>query len=124
MTRLLDRLDSKKAKDLKVLGGFISIYCKENHRTEDKRAFTFSDARLKRAIGGKEIMLCQDCGRLFNHGIIKLLLCSYDPKPMCKKCETRCYAPGYRTKIREVMKFSGMYLIKNGRLDLMWHYLF
>ena len=40
------------------------------------------------------------------------------PKPMCKKCVTHCYAPGYREKVRQVMRFSGMYLVKHGRLDL------
>ena len=45
-------------------------------------------------------------------------------KPMCKKCSTHCYAPSYQEKIREVMKFSGLYLIRHGRLDLLAHYLF
>ena len=44
--------------------------------------------------------------------------------PMCKKCETHCYAPGYRERIREVMRFSGLYMVKHGRLDLMFHYFF
>ena len=70
-----------------------------------------------------DLLLCEDCRKLLNHGIAKLLLCPYDPKPMCKKCETHCYAPGYREKVREVMKFSGMYLIKHGRVDLMVHYM-
>ena len=45
-----------------------------------------------------------------------------DPKPMCKKCETQCYHGEYRAKIREVMKFSGMHLIKHGRVDMLYHY--
>jgi hypothetical protein len=49
--------------------------------------------------------------------------CPHDPKPMCKKCVTQCYHGEYKTKIREVMKFSGMYLVKHGRLDLLYHYL-
>ena len=51
------------------------------------------------------------------------LKCSHDPKPMCKKCETQCYHGEYKAKIREVMKFSGMYLVKHGRLDMLYHYL-
>ena len=86
--------------------------------------FPIKDDRLRQALGEKELVLCQDCTKLLNHGTAKLLLCPYDPKPMCKKCETHSYAPGYREKIRQVMKFSGWYLMKHGRLDLMVHYLF
>jgi len=124
MPKIYDRLDDKKSKDLMVLGDFISIFCRENHRTATRTPFIIKDERLLKVWGDKDLALCDDCGKLLNHGIAKLLLCSYDPKPMCKKCETHCYAPGYRERIREVMKFSGLYLVKHGRLDLMAHYLF
>ncbi len=109
-------------KDIKVLAGFVSIYCRENHRQAKKEPFPIKNERLRQVLGKKEIELCQNCSRLLQHGIARLLLCPYDPKPMCKKCTTHCYAPGYREKMREVMRFSGMYLIKHGRLDLMIHY--
>lgn len=107
-----------------MLSDFIAVFCREKHQAESREAFPIKDERLRQAIGDKEMMLCPDCTRLFSHGTAKLLLCPYDPKPMCKKCETHCYAPGYREKIREVMKFSGMYLMKHGRMDLMLHYFF
>lgn len=124
MSKIFNSLDKKKAKDIGVLSDFISIFCRENHRTEDRESFRIRDARLQDTLGDKDLVLCQDCRKLLDHSIAKLLLCPYDPKPMCKKCETHCYAPGYREKIREVMKFSGLYLIKHGRLDIMAHYLF
>ncbi len=124
MPKIFDRLDSKKVKDIRVLRDFISVFCRENHRAEAKDTFLIKDDRLRNSLGDKDVALCQDCGKLLSHGIAKLLLCPYDPKPMCKKCQTHCYAPGYRERIREVMKFSGLYLIKHGRLDLMVHYLF
>ena len=124
MPKIFERLDGKKAKDLKVLADFISIFCRENHRAEVKDTFPIKDIRLRHCLGDKDLVLCRDCGKLLNHGIAKLLICPYDPKPMCKKCETHCYAPGYREKIRKIMRFSGLYLIKHGRLDLMVHYLF
>jgi len=104
------------------LRDFISIYCRENHRNSDRGIIRLKDDRVRQALGNKDVMLCGECGRLFLHSTTKLLMCPYDPKPMCKKCETHCYAPGYREKIREIMKFSGMYMIKHGRLDLMLHY--
>lgn len=124
MSKIFNSLDKKKAKDIGVLSDFISIFCREKHRTEDRESFRIRDARLQDTLGDKDLVLCQDCRKLLDHSIAKLLLCPYDPKPMCKKCETHCYAPGYREKIREVMKFSGLYLIKHGRLDIMAHYLF
>ncbi len=124
MPRIFERLNDKKARDLRVLGDFISIFCRENHRAEAKGPFPIKDDRLRQSLGGKDLVLCQDCRKLLEHGIAKLLLCPYDPKPMCKKCETHCYAPGYREKMRQVMRFSGKYMIKHGRLDLIVHYLF
>jgi hypothetical protein len=123
MPKIYERLDSKKAKDIRILGNFISVFCREKHRAEAKDTFPMRDAKLWQSLGEKDLILCQECCKLLNHGIAKLLLCPYDPKPMCKKCETHCYAPGCRERIREVMKFSGRYLIRHGRIDLMLHYL-
>lgn len=116
--------NDKKTKDLRILGSFVAIYCRENHKTADLQAFLFKDEKLRQAVSDKKLVLCPDCGKLLNHGMVKLMLCPYDPKPMCKKCPTHCYAPGYREKMREVMRFSGTHLIKHGRLDLLFHYLF
>ncbi len=122
MPRLSDRLTAKKEKDLRVLSDFVTIYCRENHPGVPKGAFSIRDEAIQEAFGGREISLCKDCQRLLGHGVTKLLQCEYDPKPMCKKCPTHCYAPGYRERMREVMKFSGLYLVKHGRIDLMLHY--
>ncbi len=124
MPKIFERLDGKKVKDIRVLRDFVSIFCRENHKAAAKDTLPIKDAGLRRSLGGKKLVLCQDCRKLLSHGIAKLLLCPYDPKPMCKKCPTHCYAPGYREKMREVMRFSGLHLIKHGRLDLMVHYLF
>ena len=122
--KIFEKLDQKKSRDIKVLANFVAIFCRENHRAEAKDIFRAADDRLVAVLGNKNLLLCEDCRKLLNHGIVKLLLCPYDPKPMCKKCPAHCYAPGYREKVREVMKFSGLYLVKHGRLDLMVHYLF
>lgn len=124
MAKIFERLDETKSKDLRVLADFITIFCRENHADKPRSSFPVKDAKLRKALGDKEFILCLDCSKLLSHGTAKLLLCPYDPKPMCKKCEAPCYAPGYREKIREIMKFSGIYLIKHGRLDLLVHYMF
>ena len=121
---MYERLDGKRSKDLRVLAHFVAVYCREHHGGEEKVPFPMGDLRLRDALGDKELALCADCTRLLQHGTAKLLLCPYDPKPKCKDCETQCYAPGYRERVREVMRFSGVYLVRRGRLDLLAHYLF
>ena len=121
MPTLFDRLTPKNRKDLRVLGSFINVYCRENHKEPAKQAFYIVDEDLQTRLRG--LNLCSDCSRLLEHGIAKLSLCLYDPRPSCRKGKTLCYAPGYREKVRTVMRFSGTYLIKHGRLDLLLHYL-
>jgi hypothetical protein len=52
------------------------------------------------------------------------LRCPLEEKPACKHCQVHCFKPGHREKVREIMRFSGQYLIWRGRLDLLWHYFF
>jgi hypothetical protein len=124
MPSIYDRSNDKKEKDIIVLANFVQIFCQGNHDHMDKQIFATKDDKLNEILGKKNIELCQDCDKLLNHGITKLMLCPYDPKPRCKTCPTHCYAPGYREKVRQVMRFSGMYSIKHGRLDLIRYYWF
>ena len=68
-------------------------------------------------------MLCPECQKLLRYGLTMRLKCPHDPKPMCKKCTTQCYKGEYKSRIREIMKFSGVYLLRHGRLDMLYHYL-
>jgi len=112
---------SKKEKvDIRMLMKFVGLFCREHHRGE-KIPFSSKLLDLKE-ITKKEILLCPDCSRLLAYGLTMRLKCPRDPKPMCKRCETQCYHGEYKAKIREVMKFSGMYLVKHGRLDMLYHY--
>lgn len=118
---MMKEMSEKEVNDIRVLVKFIEVYCKENHQ-EEKNSFNFKLFDIKK-IEKKDIFLCKACARLLAYGLTMRLRCPHDPKPMCKKCETQCYKGEYKSKIREVMKFSGMYLIKHGRLDLLYHYL-
>jgi len=115
-----EELPKTEKDDIRTLMKFVGIYCRENHDA-DKSPFSFKLFDIK-DIEGKEILLCPDCTRLLTYGLTMRLKCPHDPKPMCKKCETQCYHGEYKSKIREVMKFSGMYLVKHGRIDLLYHY--
>jgi hypothetical protein len=114
-------ISEKEKADIRTLMKFVAIFCREHHKAE-RAPFSFRNFDIKK-IEKKEIFVCPACARLLTYGLTMRLKCSHDPKPMCKKCETQCYHGDYKAKIREVMKFSGMYLVKHGRVDMLYHYL-
>lgn len=116
------KLSEKEKKDIQVLIRFVHIFCREEHGEHEKTPFSVSFEEVAPLID-EGIALCQSCSDLLTYGIRKRVQCPHDPKPMCKKCETPCYSGSYKEGIREVMRFSGPYLIKRGRLDLLFHYL-
>jgi hypothetical protein len=120
MVKQLEVSDKEKS-DIRTLIKFVGIFCRENHDGE-KTGFSFKPFDI-REVEKKEITLCPDCTRLLTYGLTMRLKCPHDPKPMCKKCEKQCYRGEYREKIRQVMKFSGIYLVKHGRVDMLYHYL-
>jgi hypothetical protein len=114
-------VDEKIRKDVEVLAEFIHIYCADRHpNAVTSRAE--SGGAVGRYLAPVEFSYCTDCLKLLLHAASKRVLCPHDPKPACKKCETHCYGPGYREKIQEVMRYSGMRLIKKGRFDLIKKY--
>ena len=119
MTKKVE-ISKKEKEDIRILLKFVSIYCGEHHEGE-KTPFSLKKMDVQE-IEKKEIPVCKECARLLTYGLTMRLKCPHDPKPMCKKCETQCYHGNYKAKIREVMKFSGMYMIKHGRVDMLYHY--
>jgi hypothetical protein len=114
-------LDEKIGKDIEVLAEFIHIYCEDKH-PDAATVRAISGGAVGRYLAPIEYRYCADCLKLLLHAASKRILCPYDPKPACKKCETHCYGPGYRDAIQEVMRYSGMRLIKRGRFDLIKKY--
>jgi hypothetical protein len=107
--------------DCRVLADFIRIYCKSKHHVNEKAR------RRLPGIAGRSLPeinpeLCDGCAGLLMHAVSKRIICPHKPKPACKRCERHCYTPEYRLMIRRVMKFSGMHLIKHGRLDLIYKF--
>jgi len=116
------QLTPKEIKDLKVLVLFTAVYCQAHHPEEklpcDAESLGLSGVQL----GGRGV--CDDCREFLAYAIERRLKCPLDPKPTCKHCTIHCYRPGHREKVREIMRFSGKYLVRRGRLDLLWHYFF
>jgi hypothetical protein len=92
-----------KDKQLSVVTRFVEVYCREHHGTNGTGP-------------------CSECRDLLDYARTRLAKCPYDPKPACKACRTHCYKPEYRRKMQSVMRFSGMYFVKRGRLDWLVKY--
>lgn len=110
-------------RDLKLLITFVAIRCRHEHGDKPKQTLALKTHDVA-ALAGRPVDLCADCGKLLAHALIKRAHCPYDPKPMCKKCPTHCYAPHHRNAMRAVMRFSGRKLVLSGRLDYLLHLLF
>lgn len=108
-------LTGKERSDVRILIRFIEIYC--------GRVPLILRALDLKSIWKKDVLLCPECARVLKYGLTMRLRCPHNPKPMCKKCPALCYRDTYRVKIKEIMRFSCIYLVKHGRLDMLYHYL-
>jgi len=109
-------------RDIAVLVRMIGIYCEGNHGDLERARFEPA-GKVAEYIDSDSSALCADCTRLLLHGAAKRMLCPYDPKPRCRDCPKPCYGREYRKQIREVMRFSGMRMLKTGRIDLVLKHL-
>lgn len=117
------RTEKSVGKDIETLARFIQIFCASDH-SDKVKSLVQVKGKTGEFLKHVSVSLCADCTKLLLHGAGKRITCPYDPKPRCKKCPTYCYRDGYREKIREVMRFSGAYLIRRGRVDLAIKYFF
>jgi hypothetical protein len=113
-------LTDAERKDLRILALFTAVWCKAKH-AGGKEPFTVSDERLQ-SLGLQRYRLCESCQEFLAYAFARRINCPLDPKPTCKHCHLHCYRPGHRERVREIMRFSGKYLLLRGRLDLLWHY--
>lgn len=90
-------------RDMKILEAFTRVYCHKHHIRIDNQ-------------------LCPECYDLLVYARQRLEKCPYDPKPKCKECPTHCYKFAYRERVKAIMRFSGMYFVKRGRIDWLVKY--
>ena len=94
---------SRVAREQKTVSAMIRIYCRGKHGTERG--------------------LCRECSSLQGYAWNRLQKCPFqEGKTTCAKCPVHCYKPEYRKRIKEVMRFSGMYFVSRGRLDWLVRY--
>ena len=82
-------VEDKRMKELKTVRKMREIYCKGQH-------------------GCKSGALCESCAELMRYAEARVERCPHmEEKTFCAMCKTHCYAPTYRERIKEVMRYSG-----------------
>ena len=122
LTHQAAALTARELKDLKVLAQFTAVYCNAHHDTP--KSPLLLDEPAFAGLSLAKYPVCETCRQFLAYAFERRLRCPLEEKPACKHCEVHCFKPGHREKVREIMRFSGQYLIKRGRIDLLWHYWF
>lgn len=122
MNTFTSRLTRKELKDLRVLVEFTAVYCRVRHGG-DKTVISAAEPGLQ-SLPLHKHPLCDECRDFLQYAFVRRLSCPLEEKPACKHCHVHCFKPAYRQKVRDIMRFSGQYLIRRGRLDLLWRYFF
>lgn len=112
----------KLRRDLRTLSLFIAIYCSNHHQAPTN---ILKPKELPVAVPElARYRYCTDCRDLLNYALDRRLSCPLDPKPSCRECPHNCYAQPQQNEVRAVMAYSGPYLVKRGRFDLLWRMRF
>jgi hypothetical protein len=86
------------AREGKTVAAMIALYCRDHHGTAPHEA---GDG------------LCSECADLLAYARLRLEKCRYGAeKPTCANCETHCYRPVMRERVREVMRYSGPRMLR------------
>ncbi len=56
--------------------------------------------------------LCTECQELFDYAVVRLNKCPFqEEKSTCANCKVHCYKPEMRERIRDVMRYSGPFML-------------
>ena len=91
-------------REYKTIKAMIKIYCRAKHESG--------------------AVLCTECNQLLNYARKRLLHCPFQQnKPTCGNCLVHCYRFDMRSKVIEVMRFSGPRMIYHHPLMALRHML-
>ncbi|MFI3314831.1 MAG: nitrous oxide-stimulated promoter family protein [Rikenellaceae bacterium] len=94
---VMTRIDREKHTVAKM----IEIYCRDNHKTQT---------------------ICTECSELLQYAHSRLERCPFgEKKGVCNKCKVHCYKPPMRSKISEVMRYSGKRMMLYSPSAALWH---
>lgn len=83
----MSEVERKRLKEQATVEEMIKLYCKKNHRTKET---------------------CEECKKLIEYAKLRSEKCPFmENKTFCSNCKVHCYKPDMRTRIKDVMKFSG-----------------
>ena len=93
------RTPRRLAREEKTIAAMIALYCRDHHAGAPAAACDDG--------------LCAECADLLDYARLRLGKCRYGAaKPACVGCETHCYRPAMRERVREVMSYSGPRMLK------------
>jgi len=96
-------IEKKKQKEQRVVAEMIKIYCHGKHQTSKN-------------------VLCDECQELTRYAQQQSARCPFmKEKTFCANCTVHCYAPAMRTKIKQVMRYSGPRMLWRHPLLCIWH---
>lgn len=83
----------KRKHEMKTVLLMIYLFCRGKHGSDRK-------------------MLCRECEELATYVEQRIKNCPHmETKTFCSSCETHCYKPEMRERIRDVMRYSGPRMI-------------
>jgi hypothetical protein len=94
------------AREQKTIAAMIALYCRDHHPGDPASPGAS-------ATGSADDGLCPACAELLAYARLRLEKCRYGAeKPTCANCETHCYKPAMRERVREVMRYSGPRMLR------------
>lgn len=80
--------EEKRKAEMATVKKMLEIYCRAHH--------------------GNNLSLCEECEALLDYARARVERCPHmETKTFCSACQTHCYTPKMREKIREAMRYSG-----------------
>ena len=80
-------------REKNTVKAMVTIYCERAHRTTGQ--------------------LCPECDELLSYAFARLDKCPFTTKkPTCQKCNVHCYEASMRSRVTQVMRYSGPRMIR------------
>lgn len=87
---MVDKLESKREREKRMVSEMIALYCRDKHGHSRKDG------------------LCPACAELDAYARMRSDRCPFmETKTFCSNCKVHCYKPEMRERIREVMRYAG-----------------
>lgn len=91
-------------REKRTVEAMVRIYCRDHHGTHGS--------------------LCEECAELLSYARVRLDKCRYqEKKPTCGNCPVHCYKPSMKTKIVDVMRYSGPHMTLKHPYYALRHFL-